>query len=961
MTQRAFCLRSALLALLSLSPIASATPPINFRFEEFQPNVPNGGRVNTIAVHPANNDVILVGSESGGLFNSTDRGATWRHVGGLPAYAMASVVFVPADPNIVIATTVEDYRVANGGGIWRSTNRGLSWKQVASPPPPPGAGGRFGGSDISIAPDNGRIYVGTAYGVSMSDDRGATWRHVDVFGSGARVVFTVVALPGNRVIAGGIGGLRRSTDGGATWSAPADDVGTLWSMHALGASPFEPDQAYVVNLSRELWFTEDSGDHWTRIPSAPKGDDRCGGMSFIRTTGRVVTFPLRQPVVTLWFGNRCGLSTLDAPAIVGTSRFDYRGPWIDRLVDHPDTRDLAFDSARRPLLLGTDGGLHKTADNGMTWTLTGGGRSGYNALQITEVKGQWITDTARYHLYFATQDNDLWASSDGGLTWGNPQCCEGFFIERLYRVPSATNATINFVTCADCVNRVSSPLFAGARDWPDAQPKVGNVKTLGPSLHVQKVNEDGPFARGLAATTNLGTSWAQYATLPMDLREIGKSSQPGLLPVLYQPIKERDDNARGIEIDRLARIVKDPAGPGGIRTYPNMNNFGGLGINATMFAWYQVFAVDPFDADHLIAPDVVSQKMMETFDGADNWSENAALTSAVTGNGAFLFRDKIHPHASAISFSPDDPNSVAVGTMQGGVLVSGDRGKTWTKVPGSEAATYITSIEFRTAHEAIVSTYGRGLWRLRWQILRAPPDFARSCRLPCSIRPFAPFVDPVPWTGAVLAFHGRIQGARIVSGALRELFVRPGSSVAFFADANDFANVQITETMEVMGLRGAGRATMPADALLVGLVFADGKLAGAVVANSMLPMYEPSLKEQNPPLRVGSEEPPTAGKPYVHLNPSTSGDNAVEIGELIAVAGRGFPPGIAIEIVIDDRIAERIQTDENGEFAIRLPSPAEFGLHRVVVRDAEKKEALDGAMFLVRHRDARPGNVSSRP
>src|SRR5260221_11363625 len=152
------------------------------------------------------------------------------------------------------------------------------------------------------------------------------------------------------------------------------------------------------------------------------------------------------------------------------------------------------------------------------------------------------------------------------------------------------------------------------------------------------------------------------------------------------------------------RVVKRLFFPDAFVVYPLMNNFGGLGINPTMFAWYQVFGVDPGNTRHLIAPDIVNEKMMETSDGGDNWTEIPNLTSQVTNAGQFLFRRSIFPQASAVSFSPDDPKVVAIGTWQAGLFVSGDRGGTGVRVPGSEQVTYITSVEWRTANDAIVLT-----------------------------------------------------------------------------------------------------------------------------------------------------------------------------------------------------------------------------------------------------------------
>lgn len=256
----------------------------------------------------------------------------------------------------------------------------------------------------------------------------------------------------------------------------------------------------------------------------------CGGIGFVKA----VRSPLagRRSSLHLYFGNRCGLYRLTPSRIAGTNRFDYSGTWTAAMLDHGDTRDLAFKRTGRfvrPLLLGTDGGVHRTTDGGSTWTFTGGGVNGYNALQITEVKGQWIEDIGRYDLYFGTQDNNNLASGDLGVTWPNAVCCEGFFFEMQKRVPTAGDTQVTFVACGPCSNFRSGPALAGNVSW----------------------------------TNPTGT------------------------------------------------VAGNPA----------MNGFGGLGINPTMFAWYQVFGVDPQDSRHIIAPDIINAKMMQTSDGGENWTE----------------------------------------------------------------------------------------------------------------------------------------------------------------------------------------------------------------------------------------------------------------------------------------------------------------------------------------------------
>src|ERR1051326_8455237 len=932
-----------------------------WRIREFQPDVPNGGRASTISVNPANNDVILVASESGGLFRSINRGATWRHVDALPEYSTNAVAFVPADPNTIIATTGEDFRSANGGGIWRTTDGGSNWTQMPSAPTPAGAG-RLSAYEISIAPDSGNIYVATEYGVSYSADRGATWTHVDPFGGGDHRVFSVLAQDGGRVLAAGPAGIRRSTDGGATWLPSSTGTGgaNIGDIHALGGSPFSSNTAYVVNSDTELYFTEDHGDHWTQIAAAPGGGGGCGGITFVKTIGftrRIPRPPRIRRTITLYEGNRGGVARMTAPQIIGTSRFNYGGAWTNLNVDHGDTRDLAFTSTRTPLLLATDGGLHKTVDGGANWTFTGGGHNGYNALQITEVKGQWITDGARHDLYFGTQDNNLWASTDDGATGINPFCCEGFFIQRRHRVPTVAHGKITFVSCSGCGDFIANPGFTGIGGWPDATaPPAANPKIVRQSWHVQGVETTGAFTKGFATTANLGGTWSQYALLPEDRRDLPKLSDPGLLPVLYQAIRTGYDGARNFQINYLARITKRWLTPGARVSYPLMNNFGGLGINPTMFAWYQVYGVDPGNTRHLIAPDVVNEKMMETWDAGDNWSEIPNLTSQVTDGGTFLFRRWIFPSASAVSFSPDDPRYVAVGTWQNGIFISSDRGATWTKVPGSEAATYITSIEWKSATDAIVSSYGRGLWRVNWRLLYPLPDFERYCKLPCLVRPWDRISDPAEkYTDVVLVFDGRIQGARVANGAVREIFVSPGSSVVFFSESKEAPKIVVTESKTAVGFGTNARTIAPDQKqILTGLALnAKGKIIRGAYSDKLLAMYEPTQKEQEQDKEeTGRTESPIAGKPYIELNVGSGGGNIVPPQKPFTIKLRNFPDADVV-LAIDNAIVEKGHANQNGELTLRVVAPREIGLHTLTVRDAHTQKVIDGVMFIVKQEDER--------
>ena len=172
---------------------------------------PVTGRIMTIAVDPSDTtgNTVLIGGAMGGIWRSTDAGASWTAVGDQNAsLAMGSIAFAPSNPSIVYAGTGEQalaFDTYYGAGVLKSSDHGQTWTQtctIASSTCPfigpytdgsefgPGFGFlNFGGAHISyvaVNPSNpNMILVGAQFieegpreGVYCSENGGSTWSNV---------------------------------------------------------------------------------------------------------------------------------------------------------------------------------------------------------------------------------------------------------------------------------------------------------------------------------------------------------------------------------------------------------------------------------------------------------------------------------------------------------------------------------------------------------------------------------------------------------------------------------------------------------------------------------------------------------------------------------------------------------------------------------------------------------------
>jgi hypothetical protein len=793
----------------------------NWTVSEFQPQLREGGRTSSVAVHPTNRNEMFAASDSGGLFKSDDGGLRWRHVDDLPVIFTESVAYLPSNPDVVLVSARADFKVTSGGGVWRSDDHGEHhWTQTGVGLP----GVPVSAYEISAVGEN--VVVGTSEGLFWSTDGGLSWERSIPF-SGDKRVFSVLLTPGNssgelpRIYAGGPLGIRLGTiplPADADWVSPvlAFDIS---SMHAFGRSPLSTSQAFVTD-GHVLFRTEDRGSNWIEIDSAPDGT--CEGAPFIEAA-------MRKGFLDLYYGNSCDLHRLAAPVTDGTAQFN--DMWQQLTVEH-FPRHLAFFEME-PTLLASNGGLHETADLGEHWTYVGGGLGGYNALQITDVSGQYVGGGSMlpvFDLYFATRDNKVWAVSGLGNE-PRSHSKHGFFLDAEPRVASWDQSRITYVGCDPCRPIVAKHFLSDPSDVGHSPIPTAGPVLLRPGQRLQNV----PNGLDLALDNNLETfhvGFAFFVAETVGIPKVGFADASRDQAIIYQAWRSVGNAVHVLRISGANGEVEGPA----------MNSFGTMGISRPLppiQALVPVFAVDPEKGDHLIAADVAGDgRMMQTTNGGDDWAEIPLLTALLTNHARPLrFSSNVPgiatrlPLVTAISFFPDDPSQVLIGTSEGGIYYSANRGMTWAQVVGSERATYVTSFSWASLNTVHVSTLGRGLWRLHNQPIAPSEVFDEFCAT-CEVVSNDGAPKPPPFDASALVFRGRILGVRTDNRQLREVFVTPGSSVVLTGDPKDLQqDITITESN---GKGAFEPLPSPPDGWIVtGVVFTkDDVLTGAAFAKS---------------------------------------------------------------------------------------------------------------------------------
>lgn len=610
---------------------------------------PGVGRITSIAIDKTDADHILIGGETGGLWNTTDGGSTWTpltdYFSNLFVY---SVAIDPSEPTIY-------YFGSKNGFIYKSMDSGATWNLL----------GDMGNSIVNkllIHPTDSNIMFATAQygGIRKSIDAGHTWQVAVSDSQGYDIEF----MPGDPSIVYASGrGFHKSINGGSTFTTVG---GFTAGAKMIGIATSDTDRVYVVEADSgifgALYSSIDAGDSFTKLNHgttnyfgySTSGNDNNGQAprDMDVTVNPSDADEVHIAGINTWRSMDAGVSF--SPTSDWTP---YNASQQNIGYCHADVDIMLFDG--NVLFVGTDGGIFKATDTSIINTtyytdITSG-------IGIRQFYKFGISQTADVVVSGGSQDNgtSFYTAADGWRDWMGADGMESFVDKTdtnvmygmiqfggMYRTDDGANSILN----------LSTPESGNWVTPFEQDPSVVNTIYAGYSKVYKSINKGSSWT---AISQSFGTDLDHLKVAPSDNQRMYAAYSTNL----YQTS------------DGGATIWKQITSPGGA-------------INS--------IAIHPTDANKIAVASTSVNKVFVSIDGGTSWE-------------SYL---KNLPNFSALALTWDDngEDGLYLG-MNYGIYYIDNTMTEWEPYSNNLPNVIINELEINKVDQMIyAASYGRGLW-----------------------------------------------------------------------------------------------------------------------------------------------------------------------------------------------------------------------------------------------------------
>ncbi|MEW6363894.1 MAG: hypothetical protein AB1714_04565 [Acidobacteriota bacterium] len=575
-----------------------------------------GGQLHAIAASPSLPDVIWTVDFGDTLYESSDRGETWRSVTTADAVYwewITNITLDPADTDTLFVT----YDEGHYEGTVRTRNHGRTWVDLDF-------AADNGRQPLAINPQNHHVIYAIPFDspeIWKSLDGGDNWQRLMEFGTdrAPRSIALDPVRP-NNVYVGTAKGVYKSADAGLTWSAANTGFpgnGQQVIVHALKGHPQRRDVLWAAT-NQGMYKTTDGGGGWVRLDCGPRPLD-VRDLVVAPSDPEILYAAAASGEI---YKGRYGGSIWHVTSMQGAPT----GSRITLQVDavSPDTVYATVGTT----------GVVRSIDGGRTWNLVGRGFELWADQAVASPKHSG-TVYALGDLVLKTRDaGSTWQVASGGLR------AEGW-LEKLIMHPRDNR--VLYLSDMDEVFRS----IDGGKNWT-ATARAWNKYVSPELLAVDPANSRrvliDTWSEGALETLDAGDHWHQ---LSPDLSAAGSVSSIAF--------DERRSSViyAGVSTDAESRlwISRD-----------NGKSWGPFGPALSGRWWFNQVAPDPFDGNLF---------MIIAYGALFRWKPGDGSWTRV-----FPKTDR-YESFSEVEFDPRVPGTVYVASRRCGVWRSRDGGLSW--------------------------------------------------------------------------------------------------------------------------------------------------------------------------------------------------------------------------------------------------------------------------------------------